>query len=135
MAVVSDFDVVAEHGFLRNRDGEYVITTGGHTGNWPAVLDCSLLGGYSEPRPEIYVRFLVNDHNVGFRAVRRRTGGIVTFGYDLILLPIRRGIVRHRDWGPLADSPNNTLRIVPLWHGSSDHLFVGPIVCHFQQDA
>ncbi len=126
MPVLSDFTVVTKNDFVtRSATPVYAKTfnTGGrHNSN--AVLDVAVLGGFRSGDENMSVRVRVNGTPITtFIANRWVSHGTIV--YDRISAVVGPNILRR--------SGNNTLELEPLWEGSNDYLFLGPVVCHFHQ--
>lgn len=124
MPILSDFTVVTESAFLFDGDElDTDFSTGGrHNSN--AVLDVAALGGFRSGDAGMRLRIRVNAHLLETIMVHRwETHSSIVF--DRVNVVIPPNILR--------SSGANTLRIEPLYEGSSDYTFIGPVVCHFHQ--
>lgn len=126
MPVLSDFSVITKSDFVFRSSTEtksYGFNTGGrHNSN--ALLDLALLGGYKSGDENLSVRFRLNGTSLTTSIINRWQSH-ATIVHDRVSVVIDPGILR--------SSGVNTLRLEPIWEGSSDYLFVGPLICHFHQ--
>jgi hypothetical protein len=127
MAEVSDFDIATGSQFLsgsRNLNANFY--SGGRNTNKRIFMQISGLGGYSAGRNGLTFRANINGTRIGTFTFRRWTDHTM-INFDHIFLDFNSNV--------LNGSGSNTIAIEPLYSGSSDYCWIGPIIVHFRQNA